>query len=118
MIDMKKYQKEIDNLQKHFNKKARSLDEKDLVIIRCALGANEEAGEIAHVVLKNITGHYGFDDVEKMKEKVTDAVVDMLVFGLQILNEIDVDFEKAFPAILESVIERNKLGKKHIPIQK
>lgn len=115
---MNKLQLAVDELQQHFNNRSRPLDDKDLVIIKCALGANEEAGEIAHVVLKNVTGHYGFDDYEKVKEKLTDAVIDMLVFGLQILNEIDVKFEEAFPRILKDVVDRNKNDVPHVPIQR
>lgn len=115
---MKEYQKKINELQKHFENKARPLSNKDLVIIKCALGANEEAGEVAHAVLKNITGHYGFGSNEKLKEKIIDAVVDMLVFGLQLLNEFEVDFEEVFPNVLNDVIHRNKKGIKHIPVQR
>jgi len=118
MIDMKLYQDKINKLQKMFEKKSRKLDSKDLTIIKCALGANEEAGELAHVILKSITGTYGFDDKEKVKEKVTDAVIDMFVFGLQILTEYNVDFEHVFPIVLNEVIDRNKNNKKHTPIQK
>ncbi len=118
MIDIRKLQEVINNLQDYFNKRARPLSQKDLIIFRCALGVCEEAGEIAHVVLKNVTGHYGFDDYKKTKEKLVDAVCDMTVFGLQILNEIDVDFEEVFPKVLNEVVERNEKGLPHTPLQK
>ena len=118
MIDMQKYQSKIDSLQQIFEKKSKPLDSKDLTIIKCALGANEEAGELAHVVLKSITGTYGFDDKEKVREKVVDSVIDMFVFGIQILNEYNVNFEEAFPKVLEDVVDRNENNRKHIPIQK
>lgn len=117
MIDMDQFQKEINKLQIHFERKAKELDKKELIMIKCALGMNEEAGELAHVVLKGITGHYGFDDKEQIKEKAIDAIIDAFVFGLQILNELDTKFEDVFPKILEEVIERNKKNKSHTPIQ-
>ncbi len=118
MIDMKKYQVEIDKLQKKFERKAHPLTKKELIIIKCALGMNEEAGELAHVVLKRITGTYGFDDAEKYKQKAVDAVVDTVVFGLQVLNELDIDFEEVFPRILEEVVDRNENNRPHIPTQR
>lgn len=115
---MNKYQHKIDKLQQIFEKKSRSLNDKDMTVIKCALGANEEAGELAHVVLKSITGTYGFDDKEKVREKVIDAVIDMFVFGIQILNEYNADFEEVFPKVLDDVVDRNENNREHIPIQK
>jgi NTP pyrophosphatase (non-canonical NTP hydrolase) len=118
MIDMLEYQVQVDKLQAYFNSKSKPINEKDLVIIRCVLGMNEETGELAHVVLKSITGHYGFDDKEKVKRKAVDAVIDTMVFGLQVLNEFDVSFEEAFPKILDEVIDRNKNNVEHVPTQR
>lgn len=118
MIDMNEKQAQINELQKHFDSMSRKLDDRDMRLIKCALGMSEESGELAHVVLKSITGHYGFDNRNKVKDKITDAVVDAFVFGLQVLNEIGVSFEEVFPKILDEVVDRNRKGIPHIPIQK
>lgn len=117
MIDMNKFQRQINDLQEKFERRARPITNSELIMIKCALGANEESGELAHVILKMITGTYGYDDKEKVKEKATDAIVDMTVFGLQVLNELGVMFEDIFPRILKEVIDRNNTGVEHIPIQ-
>jgi len=118
MIDMDKYQVLIDNLQKHYDKISVEINTNKMRIIKCALGMNEEAGELAHVVLKSLTGHYGFDDFNKEKSKVVDAVVDTIVFGIQILTEYNVKFEDVFLSILDEVIKRNENNIPHVPLQR
>ena len=118
MIDMNKFQMEINKLQEKFDRKAKPLTPSELVKIKCSLGMCEEAGELAHVVLKSITGHYGFDDEEYAKEKAIDAIIDAFVFGLQVLNEMDVKFEEVFPKILNEVIDRNENDTLHKPLQR
>ena len=116
---MNEYQQKVDELQKHFDKLSSvEISIRKMRIIKCALGMNEEAGELAHVVLKSLTGHYGFGNKEKEKEKVVDAVVDTFVFGIQILTEYGIKFEDAFPQILNDVLERNYNNLPHTPIQK
>lgn len=120
MIDMNECQRKIDKLQELFDKKTKKvLSVTDTRLMRCALGANEEAGELAHVILKGLTGTYGFDDYNKVKEKAVDAVIDMIVFGLQILNDLGVKFEDVFPRVLDDVINRNNnFDNDHIPLQR
>lgn len=120
MIDMNDYQSKINELQEIFDKKTTKIfTNADMRLMRCALGANEEAGELAHVILKSITGTYGFDNGEKVREKATDAVIDMMVFGLQVLNDLGIKFEDVFPKVLDDVIQRNKNDDdSHIPLQR
>lgn len=77
-----------------------------IYILQMALGVVEEAGEIAHHVLKG-TQHVrgGVDGIDK--KQVADGVGDNLIFGMQLLSFLGVDAEKELPPVIESVLSRN-----------
>lgn len=110
MIDLK--QKELKAWQdRNFdNKDLEAMSKPDLIALihklQMALGIVEEAGEIAHHVLKgsqHIRG--GLKGIDK--EQVADGVADNLIFGMQLLSSLDVDAEKEIEKVIDCVLQRD-----------
>lgn len=74
------------------------------------LGMAEEVGEVAHMVLKSIQkireGKEGL--TEEVKLQIVDGVYDTLVFGLQLLSELGVEFEPGFSELIyKEILKRD-----------
>lgn len=76
---------------------------------RCALGVNEELGELSdaisylamaqggagrmsHVLLKRLQRIRGFDDLEKTRAEVADAIGDTVIYLTQVATSFRLDF--------------------------
>lgn len=105
-------QKELSDWQKkNFPvDKLLELDKGELVKIiliqQMALGMNEEAGEVAHHILKGIQRIRGGTGGIDWKE-VIDGVGDTDIFGLQLLSLGGIDAEEALPPVTDHVLSRN-----------
>jgi len=78
------------------------------------VGAVEELGEAAHVLLKSRQKireyQNGFDDVAR--EDLKDAIVDAVIYLMQLCSRTDIAFGDALFKITEEVLERNWKEKK------
>ena len=93
--------------QKNFKKQ-------DTGIEWMALGAAEEVGEVAHVVLKarqKIRQHQAGMD-EKALDDLADGVADTVVYLMQLCSHAGIDFGKALFATAEEVMKRDWNAKK------
>ena len=110
MIDLK--QKELHNWQKrNFPtdnllglKKEQLVD--IILILQVTLGISEEAGEVAHHVLKgtqNIRG--GVNGINK--KEVANGVGDNLIYGTQLLSLLKLKAEDEIPEVIDEVLARN-----------
>ena len=70
------------------------------------LGVCEEAGELAHAVLKHKQGIRGYDD-EKYRAEVRDAIGDMIIFAMGICSTEGWDIEDIIRETACKVLERN-----------
>lgn len=111
-MDLK--QKELKEWQDHnFPRRRYEILSKDqlidmIILLQVALGINEEAGEIAHAVLKGTQGiREGINGIDK--ELVADGVSDNFIYGLQLLSELKVDAEAEIPKVIDQVLQRNWL---------
>lgn len=86
------------------------LSKKELIDIiftlQVTLGICEEAGEIAHHVLKGVQGiREGINGIDK--EQIADGVGDTLIYSEQLLSALNIDAEKELPKIIDTVLSRN-----------
>lgn len=72
-----------------------------------ALGVCEEAGELAHAVLKMQQKIREGTNLEKAKAMIADAFADMIVFGCQLLTILEIDAEKAYHETVCEVLKRD-----------
>jgi NTP pyrophosphatase (non-canonical NTP hydrolase) len=70
------------------------------------LGMMEELGELAHFKLKGIQGIRGVTP-EIAREKIKDAFVDCVIFGVQLMTDLKIDAEEAFTEISTEVMKRD-----------
>ena len=110
MIDLK--QKELYDWQNtNFPSEALKKFTKNELIkiiknLQMALGLCEEAGEIAHHVLKATQGiRGGVNGINK--EQLGDGVADVLVFGQQLLSQNDINAEEVIDKTINEVLERD-----------
>jgi len=110
MIDLK--QQELYDWQKHnFPTDHLFLLSKEelvniILILQVTLGMNEEAGEVAHAVLKGTQGiRGGVNGIDA--NLVSDGVGDNLIFGQQLLSLLKRDSEKEVAKVIDSVLKRN-----------
>lgn len=110
MINLK--QKELhDWQQKNFPTDGLlSLSKEELVKIiltlQVTLGICEEAGEVAHNVLKGTqTIRGGIKGINK--KEVANGVGDNLIFGMQLLSLLNMDVEVEVEEVIEEVLARN-----------
>lgn len=71
------------------------------------LGVAEESGELAHVVLKNIQGLRGFEDIEKVREVGGDSMADAIVYMFQLATHWRLDLGTLIELTSEMVMQRN-----------
>ena len=110
MIDLK--QKELYNWQntnfpsEDLKKYTKNELIKIIKNLQMALGLCEEAGEIAHHVLKATQGiRGGVNGINK--EQLGDGVADVLVFGQQLLSQNDINAEEVIDKTINEVLERD-----------
>jgi len=72
------------------------------------LGALEELGELAHIILKKHQAIRGFDHMpeEKLKALIEDAVADTVIYLINFCSSMDIDFETALKRTVEEVTKR------------
>lgn len=101
----------ISNLQKRVgewqnaNFDPPNLDPKQQKLLQLALGANEEAGELAHAVLKFTQGIRG--DSNKHFDDAKDAIGDIVIYLMNFCNELDWDFHSIIQETTDFVVKRN-----------
>lgn len=71
-----------------------------------ALGVCEEAGELAHAVLKYKQGIRGYDRT-KTREEVADAIGDIFIYACGVADELDINVVSAIVDAWRHVKERN-----------
>jgi NTP pyrophosphatase (non-canonical NTP hydrolase) len=71
-----------------------------------ALGVCEEAGELAHAVLKYKQGIRGYDR-EKTCAEVADAIGDIVIYACGVADQLDIDVSRAVYKAWEHVRDRN-----------
>jgi NTP pyrophosphatase (non-canonical NTP hydrolase) len=71
-----------------------------------ALGVCEEAGELAHAVLKYKQGIRGYDR-EKTRKEVADAIGDIVIYACGVADQLDIDVSRAVYEAWEHVRDRN-----------
>jgi len=77
-----------------------------VLILQTALGVVEEAGEIAHHVLKGSQGiRGGVDGYDK--DEITDGVGDVNIYSTQLLSKFNIDAEAGITETIDSVLNRN-----------
>jgi NTP pyrophosphatase (non-canonical NTP hydrolase) len=72
-----------------------------------ALGVCEEAGELAHAVLKASQGIRGQQDPEAHREAVGDAIADCAIYLAQMATLYRLDFAVLFEATAHEVMKRD-----------
>lgn len=72
-----------------------------------ALGVCEEAGEVAHAVLKAAQRIRGQDDAEKHREDVGDAIADCAIYLAQMATLYRLDFATLFAETARVVMQRS-----------
>jgi NTP pyrophosphatase (non-canonical NTP hydrolase) len=72
-----------------------------------ALGVAEEAGELAHAVLKHSQGIRGMADPEAYREAAGDAIADVAIYAIQLATALRLDFATLLMATAEKVMERD-----------
>lgn len=115
MIDLK--QKELYDWQcKNFPRERYMILSKEQLVdiiytLQVTLGICEEAGEVAHHVLKGIQGiREGVNGIDK--EQVVDGIADTLIYGQQLASELKIDLEAEIPKVIDSVLQRNWIDNK------
>lgn len=76
-------------------------------IEREVLGVSEEAGELAHAVLKGLQGIRGMDDREAYRAKAADALADIAIYSMQVATSLRIDYGTIIQATAEKVLERD-----------
>jgi NTP pyrophosphatase (non-canonical NTP hydrolase) len=99
---------------KLFDWQQRNFKKEDTGIEWMALGAAEEVGEVAHVILKarqKIRQHQAGMD-EAALNKLADGVADTVIYLMQLCSHAGIDFGKALFATAEEVMARDWKEKK------
>lgn len=71
------------------------------------LGVCEEAGELAHAVLKAAQGIRGMQDADASKEAIADALGDIAIYAMQVAEAAGIDFFAAVEDTAEQVMRRD-----------
>jgi NTP pyrophosphatase (non-canonical NTP hydrolase) len=71
-----------------------------------ALGVCEEAGELAHAVLKYKQGIRGYDR-DKTRKEVADAIGDIVIYACGVADQLDIKVSDAVYEAWQHVKERN-----------
>lgn len=75
-----------------------------------ALGVCEEAGEVAHAMLKREQGVRGYDDDEYFHAQLRDAIGDTGVYLMELCEQMGWDFEAVLKETAQHVLDRNEQG--------
>lgn len=97
-----------------FEWQQKNFKKEDTGIEWMALGAAEEVGEVAHVVLKarqKIRQHQAGLD-EAALNALADGVADTVIYLMQLCSHAGIDFGKALFATAEEVMKRDWKAKK------
>jgi NTP pyrophosphatase (non-canonical NTP hydrolase) len=78
----------------------------DICVFHHLAGMCEELGELAHALLKFHQGIRGMTE-EKMKEEVADAFGDVIVYGTQLLSELNIDAQETVEKTVREVLKRD-----------
>ena len=70
------------------------------------LGMAEEVGELAHWRLKSLQGVRGVD-FDNCKLEIADAFGDAIIYGMQVLSDLDIDAEEALRTTIEKILKRD-----------
>ena len=106
MIDLIGIQRERGDWQKenfHYDKNATKL--------MCALGVSEEAGELAHAVLKHVQNIRGFSDIAVARERVKDAIGDIVIYAMGVCDQFELDIEDCVFDTWNDVIKKRDWNK-------
>ena len=71
-----------------------------------ALGVAEEAGELAHAILKHEQGIRGMQEEDRFFEAAGDAVADCVIFCIQLCTSLGLDFSTLLHLTAEEVMKR------------
>jgi NTP pyrophosphatase (non-canonical NTP hydrolase) len=71
------------------------------------LGVCEEAGELAHAVLKAHQRIRGYEDQDKLLAAVSDALGDLMVFATQVATHFRLDLWTVYVLTAEHVMRRD-----------
>lgn len=71
------------------------------------LGVFEEAGELAHAVLKNAQGIRGMDDQQTYEEARDDAVADVIIYLLDFCEREGTSLEQALAKTVSKILKRD-----------
>lgn len=105
MINLTHIQKLLSRWRKK-NFPYRRLKKKEIQALQMATGMAEEAGEVAHYVLKATHGIRGGQNGLD-KQKIADGVIDSFTYGLGLLDVIGVNAEKALKEVIGEVLKRD-----------
>ena len=102
---------ELNELQKQLGRwYERELKGKDETMLQTvtlqALGMTEEAGELAHAILKAQQEIRGYSDPGRVYTEVVDAVCDSMVFGMVLLWSMECSIENSLSNVIEKVLSR------------
>jgi len=103
MIHLKEIQMNLAMWQKQ-NFPERLLSNKDQHLIQLALGMNEEAGEVAHSVLKR---SQGIREDQSTDDLIEDGIIENFIYGMQMLTAINRDVESALIKVVNEILKRN-----------
>lgn len=73
---------------------------------RLVLGINEEAGEIAHAVLKFYQGIRNYNH-EKMEEDIKDGIADIIIYCCNLASLLEIDISEALDGVSQKVLKRD-----------
>ena len=77
-------------------------------LTEAVLGLACASGRVNHAVLKNMQGIRGFDNKEKCREAISDAVADITIFIIQLCTTQRIDFETILEKTAEYVMTRKE----------
>lgn len=72
-----------------------------------ALGVCEEAGELAHAILKHEQGIRGMGDRDAMREAAGDAIADVTIYAINLATALRLDFGTLVRGVAEQVMGRD-----------
>lgn len=83
------------------------LPPKEVRLLQLALGMCEEAGEVAHEVLKSTQRIRNGAGEDKTREEIVDGVIDTFIYGMQILSTLDVEVEDPLTHVVDHILRRD-----------
>ncbi|MDX1918511.1 MAG: MazG nucleotide pyrophosphohydrolase domain-containing protein [Candidatus Caenarcaniphilales bacterium] len=82
------------------------------VLVGLGLGIAAEGGELCDYLAKytNLKKPKPGDDLDNLKHKIADECADVLVYLLQIANNLEFDLEEAYLKKCEKLLERHAIA--------